>query len=278
MEINTIVLISSSKNKDIVNFSNTIEKKLKKKGIKVIHHFGDYDLLIDPLLPDIKIDLAMAVGGDGTALRTARICAVRNIPILPVKMGWFGFINEILEDEWEEALEFLQEDKAKIGNYHLLETCIGNQSWLSFNDVTICSAEYGTISTSVFRQGELITRYRADGIIISTPTGSTGHSLSAGGPIISPGIDAFMINPIAPFTLSNRPIIISIDHPLTIEIEESRYHSILVVDGRVTIGLLPKKQIIVRDSNLRAKIVHSNKRSYFEILRDKLGWAGEFRA
>lgn len=278
MNINTVVIIHSNNTDSISSVINDISLYLQERGVNAIPFFIPYHHPVDKTLPEDSIDLAIVVGGDGTTLRASRICAERSIPLLPVNQGNFGFINEILLDEWKEVFEECVNDQSYIGEYPLLEVKVDNHTWLSFNDITIASAQYGTIASSVYRGNERIIKYRADGIIISTPTGSTAHSLSAGGPIIVPGINALMINPIAPFSLSNRPIILSLENELRIMIEESRSPSVLVVDGRVVVGLLNHSTIIVKDSTLKSKIIHSNKRSYFEILRDKLGWAGEFRA
>lgn len=278
MNIKTVALIRSSNLPELQKTNKSIEDTLKARGIKVVEVYKPYNH-VDPKLPDEDIDLAMVLGGDGTALRGARICAARNIPILPINFGHFGFINEIVMSEWEEELDLLLEDRADIDQYHLIEVSIGGRSWIALNDVTVYSTEYGTIYASMYRKGELITKYRADGIIISTPTGSTAHSLSTGGPIIAPGINAFMINPIAPFTLSNRPLILPIKDVLTLIIEkQQRRNALLVVDGQVCLGLLTGSAVKIADAQLRASIIHSSKRNYFEILREKLGWAGDFRA
>lgn len=278
MNISKIVIITSEREKS-KQLTQEIETHLVSLGIEVFYFHVPYNSLVEPVLPDKPIDIAIAVGGDGTALRAARVCAYRDIPIFPIKMGHFGFINEIQVEEWKESFEELLNDTARIGSYPLLETVLENQSWLAFNDITVTSESYGAISVNLYMHDELITRYRADGVIVATPMGSTGHSLSAGGPIVAPNLHACIVNPIAPFTLSNRSIVLPIDNPLVFEIEQGQRHeAVLVVDGCVILGLLPGCRYRVRNSKVKAYIVHSSKRSYFDILRDKLGWRGEFRA
>lgn len=278
MNITKIIVIRSSDNADVLEMSRNVREVLEQRGYKVTEFLEHYTQVNDTRLSEGDFDLAIVVGGDGTTLRASRMCATGDIPILPVNKGRFGFINEILQDEWQDAFDDLLYDRCNIGEYHLLEVQIGTESWFAFNDVTFASAGYGAMAASIYRDNKLVTRYWADGVIVSTPTGSTAHSLSAGGPIIAPGINAFMINPIAPFSLSNRPIILPIEKELVVVQEESRSQGMLVLDGYVALGLLKGCEITIRDSRLKSKIVHSSKRDYFEILRDKLGWAGEFRA
>ena len=280
MNIKNILLIKTSLSQEVADVAVNIIEWLTHENIEVFELYSPYDDLSDPVVQvSTKFDLAIVLGGDGSSLRGARICAPLSIPIFPINMGHFGFINEILYEEWKEEFTLLRNGKAKIGSYHLLETKIGEESWLSFNDITIYGSMYGTVSIDLFRGQDLITRYRADGLIVSTPTGSTAHSLSAGGPILEHGVEAFIVNPIAPFTLSNRPIILDLYAPLTLSIKkQQRNNALLIIDGRVCLGLLQGSTIQIKNSNIKVSIVHSSKRNYFEILRDKLGWAGEFRA
>ncbi len=275
----TVLLIRASTKKEVVHVATKLEERLIRKGVQVVHLYGPYQLPVDPELPEHDIDLACAIGGDGTVLKAARICAARNIPIMPVKVGDFGFINEIQSDEWEMEFENFISKKAVIVKHYLLNVLFSKQRYLSVNDVTMYGAGYGTIKIRLTRGDEFINRYRCDGLVIATPTGSTAHSLSVGGPIVLPGSRICIINPIAPFTLSHRPLVLPIDKKFTVFMEEQqRTSALLVVDGRVLCGLKAESCVHIEDSGLYASILQSSRRSYFEVLRTKLGWAGDVRA
>lgn len=275
MQINTVVLIRASTLPKVVHIACDIEAVLQKQGIRVLHLYGEYTMVNDPHLPEDHIDLAFAIGGDGTVLKAARICAKRKIPILPIKVGHFGFISEIQYDEWVEALELYKNGALPYWDHALLRVEVENEHWHALNDVTLQSVVYGTIQVEVHCNGEFLTRYRSDGIIVSTAIGSTAHSLSVGGPIVVPDMDVLMINPIAPFTLSHRPLIIPIEYSISIALEnQQRTGACLLSDGRIVMGMLAKSSCTIRYAGVSARILRSPQRSYFEVLRNKLKWAG----
>lgn len=277
--MNTVVLIKASIQKEVVKTTEAIEGILRARNYRVLHLYGSYDFPFDPVLPAEKIDLAFAIGGDGTALKAARICAKRSIPILPVKVGEFGFINDIQFDEWTSEFDNYLEGRGNVSELPLLELTIADSKFYALNDITICAAGYGAMRATVHIGKEFLSRYRADGLLISTAIGSTAHSLSIGGPILVPGSRSMIFTPIAPFTLSNRPLILPLDSVTRITLDQvQRTHSLLVIDGKVILSLLPEASVTVTMSEYTANIIQSCKRSYFEVLRSKLGWAGEFRA
>ncbi len=275
MDINTVVLIRASTLPKVIQLACDIDLMLQKQGIKVLHLYGGYSMVKDPELPEEQIDLAFAIGGDGTVLKAARICAKRKIPILPIKVGHFGFISEIQYDEWQEALALYRNDALPYRDHALLRVEVEDEQWYALNDVTLQSVVYGTIQAQVHCNGEFLTRYRSDGIIISTAIGSTAHSLSVGGPIIVPDMDVLMINPIAPFTLSHRPLILPIEYSISVALEhQQRTEACLLSDGRIIMGMLAGSSCTVQHAGISARILRSPQRSYFEVLRNKLKWAG----
>ncbi len=275
MHVHTVVLLCASTHPKVMQVASDIDTILRKQGIKVLHLYGEYTMIHDPHLPEDNIDLAFAIGGDGTVLKAARICAQRKIPILPIKVGHFGFISDIQYDEWLEALELCKKDILPYRDHALLCVCVDNQCWYALNDVTLQSVVYGTIQVQVHCNNEFLTRYRSDGIIISTAIGSTAHSLSVGGPIIVPDMNVFMINPIAPFTLSHRPLIMPIEYSISITLEnQQRAEACLLADGRIVMGMLAESSCTIQYAGMSARIFRSPKRSYFEVLRNKLKWAG----
>ena len=148
--------------------------------------------------------------------------------------------------------------------------------FLGLNDTVVSAAGISKIiRLSVSVGGELLGRYRADGIIVSTPTGSTAHSAAAGGPILDPRIDAQVINPICPFTLSHRPVVVPGNEEIAVEVErEQRTDVVLTVDGQIVEPLLPGDSVIVSRSSAAARIVRAADRSFYEVLRNKLNWSG----
>lgn len=227
-------------------------------------------------------DIAITMGGDGTLLHCARILAGADIPILGVNAGDFGFITEISKDEWIEAYEEYLAGKLEVSRRVMFNADITREgssiaSFRGLNDAVIRSSSVSRIiRLRVFLSKTYIGRYRADGVILATPTGSTAYSMAAGGPILHPEMDAFILNPICPFTLSNRAIIIPGNESLEIEIErEQRAGIMLTIDGQDVFQLIPGDRVVVKKSSKCCLIIRSNKRNFYEVLRTKLNWAGE---
>jgi len=227
-------------------------------------------------------DIAITMGGDGTLLHCVRILAGADIPILGVNVGDFGFITEISKDEWIAAYEAYIAGKLGVSrrimfNADVIREGSSIAGFRGLNDAVIRSSRVSRIiRLRVFLSKTYIGRYRADGVILATPTGSTAYSMAAGGPILHPEMDAFILNPICPFTLSNRPLIIPGDESLEIEIErEQRTVTTLTIDGQDVFELTPGDRVVVKKSSKCSLIIHSNKRNFYEVLRTKLNWAGE---
>jgi len=238
----------------------------------------------DAVLPSVDPDseLAITLGGDGTLLYGARVLAGAGIPILAVNLGDFGFITEISHHEWADALDKYLDGRLGVSkrimfvaevyrNGRLLESFTG------LNDAVVRSSRFSRIVRLRVRLSQtLVVRYRADGVIVATPTGSTAYSMSAGGPILHPEMDAFVLNPICPFTLSNRPIVVPGHESLEIEVEDrQRTDVILVTDGQENVALEPGDRVVVSRSNRYSWIILSDRRNFYEVLRAKLNWAGE---
>ncbi len=230
-------------------------------------------------------DLAIILGGDGTVLSCARFLHSRGIPMLAVNLGSFGFITEVGKDEWKEAFELWEKGKAHVSRRLMVRVSVqrkGNRLFNShgLNEVTISSSG---ISRMVLLQlyinetsGGL---FRSDGVIVSTPTGSTGYSLAAGGPILDVDLDALIINPICAFTLSNRPLVVTGDDVIRIVVSPHQKTELsLTVDGQVLFPLEEEDEIIIEKSHSKALLIESTKRNYYEVIRDKLNWSGGMHA
>ena len=226
-------------------------------------------------------DLAFSLGGDGTVLYSARILADRNLPILAVNMGDFGFITEIGKDEWKSAFEKYQDGLLGISRRIMLKVAVFRNNiqvakYTGMNDSVVSSSGISKIvKLEVALSNTRLGEYRADGVIVSTPTGSTAYSAAAGGPILDPEMDAMIINPICPFTLSNRTLVIPGSETVSVEVlEEQRTGVTLTVDGQHSFNLKPGDVVRFSRAPENTLLVRSDKRNFYEVLRSKLRWSG----
>ncbi len=222
-----------------------------------------------------KVDLIVVLGGDGTLLSIAHLAAERNVPVVGINLGSLGFLTEVPLNEMFLSLDsYLEGNNKIVSRRQMLRAKTRENSYYCLNDVVINkSALSRIIRCAIWIDGKEVAMASADGLIISTPTGSTAYSLSAGGPIIQPYIPAIILTPICPHTLSFRPMVISSESEvkihLLIEGEEEVY---LTIDGQR--GELMKKDetVEVCNSGLKLQLVSSPLRNYFDLLKEKLRW------
>ncbi len=228
-----------------------------------------------------SFDLAISLGGDGTVLFASRFLSSRRIPILAVNLGDFGFITEVTRDEWQAAFEKFRDGKLAAGDRLVLAVEVFRcgakvAEFQGLNDAVVAAQGISKIvKLSLALLEDRLGPYRADGMIIATPTGSTAYSAAAGGPILHPEMEAIIINPICPFTLSHRPIVVHAQEHVTITIEpEQRTGVILTIDGQTVYTLEPGDEVRVCRSPDKVRIIRSDKRTFYEVLRSKLNWSG----
>ncbi|MDR1899449.1 MAG: NAD(+)/NADH kinase [Treponema sp.] len=226
-------------------------------------------------------DIAFSLGGDGTVLYAARSMADLGVPIVPVNLGTLGFIASVSPGEWEAVYDAWLAGTIVPSRRFMLEAAVERQGRRIFvdsclNDVVISASGIAKlIRLQVKSDYVSLGEYRSDGLIIATPTGSTGYSAAAGGPILDPEIEAIIVNPICPFTLSNRPIVLPPDEAVTITVErEQRSGVLLTVDGQVTEALEPGDCICIRKASHYAELVASDRNAFYKALRSKLNWLG----
>jgi NAD+ kinase len=228
-----------------------------------------------------SVDLVLVLGGDGTLLSMADCIgeAGSGIPILGVNFGSLGFLTEVTLPEILSSLEAAIGGSAPIEERLMLRTATRRAErtfaeHLSLNDVVITkTARARMIDLSVYVGDEFVTRVKADGLIIATPTGSTAYNMSAGGPIVQPSVDALILTPIAPHTLSNRPIVIPATSVVRVQPNmEDRDELFVTFDGQVGFDLQAGDTITVRRAERPLRLIKPSTRSYFEILRTKLKW------
>ncbi len=226
------------------------------------------------------VDILIVLGGDGTMLSAARLVAERGIPILGINLGGLGFITEVNRSEVFSAMETMLEGKCQVEERIMLSTTIMRHgetlnSYSVLNDVVITKGALARIiELETFIEHSYVTTYRADGLIISTPTGSTAYNLSAGGPIIHPSQDCMVLTPICPHTLSNRPIVIPGDYTIEIALKSVSEDVFLTLDGQVGMSLNKGDIITVKKSPYKTRLLIPCERDYFQVLREKLGWGG----
>ncbi|HEY5883230.1 MAG TPA: NAD(+)/NADH kinase [Pyrinomonadaceae bacterium] len=224
------------------------------------------------------VDLILVLGGDGTMIATARLMGDREVPVLGVNFGGLGYLAEFRIEELFSALESILS-----GNYRLdkrvmldVELLRGDERVTSnrvLNDVVINkSALARIIEIEAFLNSQFVNSFRADGLIVSTPTGSTAYNLSAGGPVIYPSMNAIVITPICPFTLSNRPIVVPDDAVIELCLKTEQEEVALTLDGQVGFPLNVEDRVVIRKSSTTFNLVQPMNRNYFDVLRDKLRW------
>ncbi|GAB4179526.1 MAG: NAD(+)/NADH kinase [Calditrichia bacterium] len=230
--------------------------------------------------PEEKTDLIITLGGDGTVLRYLQ----RNkpdIPVLPLNLGGLGFLTEVTIDEISTKLPEILEGRYYLDSRLMLETVVEStgEKYYSLNDTVIDKAGFPRIifvHTSI--DNVFFNNFVADGVIISTPTGSTGYSLSAGGPLISPQTEVLLLNPICPHSLTNRPVIIPSNQSIEIQVFTDHPHAHLVIDGQVMANLNSGDKIRVTRAAQPLHLVRHSDTHFFGILRSKLHWGEDLRS
>lgn len=225
-----------------------------------------------------EADLLLVLGGDGTLLAAAREAAPRGIPILPINMGSLGFLTSFTLDELYPALEDALAGRSTIDERVLLhvERAHNGEVLTRQNVLNDAVVHKGTLARMIqlelYIEGGFVCRYRADGLIVATPTGSTAYSMSAGGPIVHPAVESILITPICPHTLSDRPVVVPNTSMIELRLSEGTDAVFLTLDGQTGVPMQPGDRIRITRAAERLKLIHPSTKSYFEILRNKLKW------
>jgi NAD+ kinase len=276
--------IIAKKRIEALDLIQQVVDHLAEKGCSVLidRNLPHIDNRCQPVLPETMpqmVDAIIVFGGDGTLLSVARLNQIEKVPVLAVNLGSLGFLTEISTSEIPAVInQLLQGDYVPDKRMMLEATLIKNGAekgpvFQALNDVVVnkgALARMMDLDTSV--NDLYLNRFKADGLIICTPTGSTGYSLSAGGPIVYPSLNLISITPICPHTLTNRPLIISDESIIMIELMSESEDVFLTVDGQVGERIMRHDRIIVRKSEKSLSLVKTPFRSYFEILKQKLKW------
>lgn len=227
-----------------------------------------------------QADIVLTLGGDGTILRTVQAIGSSSIPILGVNLGGLGFLADTPPDAFIEHIQSFIEGRYILEERSLLQCRVGDstENFVAFNDMVIDKAGFSRVIEIVTRiDGHLLNSYIADALILSTPSGSTGYSLSAGGPIVIPQTDVFIINPICPHSLTNRPVVVPNDSIITLKVATEHKEVNLFRDGQLVASLPSGTKFEFSKAPYKMKLVKMKEREFFEILRSKLHWGEDFR-
>jgi NAD+ kinase len=267
-----------------------VEAWLAARHVAAVFETATAALLPAPEVPRAVADkaalvsragLVLVLGGDGTLLSMADCIAHagRRVPILGVNFGSLGFLTEVTLPELYPALDAALAGRAHVEERLMVRATIlrpsaPSQTGVAVNDVVVNKAAPSRlINLSVFVGDEFVTNVRADGLIIATPTGSTAYNLSAGGPIVEPSVDALVLTPIAPHTLSNRPIVIPASATVRVKpVMSERDDAFITLDGQAGFDLQAGDEISVKRADEPMRLIRPATRSYFEVLREKLNW------
>ncbi len=230
--------------------------------------------------PD-QVDALLTLGGDGTLLRGARFLDGVEVPILGINLGRLGFLTSCSGEDFEEGVrrfargEFEPEARMALASSTLDRSGVERAQWLSLNDVVLHKGGFArVVRFSVYVDGEPIGSYSADGLVISTPTGSTGYSLSAGGPIVVPTVESIVLTPVSPHTLAMRPLVLPPSVEVMVRADDGPAELLVTIDGQVGTTFTSGEALVVRRAASAVRIVRFPGTTFFTRLRRKLGWGG----
>ncbi len=228
-----------------------------------------------------QLDGLVTLGGDGTLLRGARFLDGRDIPILGVNLGRLGFLTSCQSEDFEAALrnlasgDYVAQPRMALSASVIDQAGQPRKQWRALNDFVLHKGGFArVVRLNVFVDDESIGTYAADGIVISTPTGSTAYSLSAGGPVVVPTLESIVLTPISPHTLAIRSLVIPADAEVTVEANESPTELLVTVDGQVGTSFVKGEKLKIRKADSPVRIVRFPGATFFERMRVKLGWGG----
>ncbi|HUE55307.1 MAG TPA: NAD(+)/NADH kinase [Candidatus Udaeobacter sp.] len=282
--LQTIGIISRPRRANLAAVVPPLLKWLEGHGIQAVYDEETAASLTDASKGRTRQSVAdaaqllLVLGGDGTLLASAQLAGPRGIPVLPINLGSLGFLTSFTLDELYPALEDMLAGRSAFSQRVMLSTELERggkviESQRVLNDAVINKGALARMIELELRiDADPVCRYRADGLIVATPTGSTAYSLSAGGPIVDPSVESILITPICPHTLSDRPLVVRDSASIEIRLSGNAESMFLTLDGQRGIPLQPTDRIRIARAKELLRLIHPSKKSYFEILRSKLKW------
>ena len=267
---------------DIKELFLKIKEKFNKYGFEVLlsnrsaNMIGEKGIEFEEMCK--KSDFLVSLGGDGTLLSLVRRSYKYNKPVVGINAGNLGFLADVRVNEVEEFLRQMRSGECRIDERMMISGVVRSKGvelpFYAFNDVVVTRPIVSKMATiEAYVEDEIVNKYRGDGLIISTPTGSTAYNLAASGPIVYPLTKAFILTPICPHSLTQRPLVMPAD--FNIKIKTPKDKLLVVVDGQDTYELKKDDEMIIRGAKKSAKLLHRKERNYFRVLRDKLSWGDE---
>ncbi len=276
--IKTVVIVYRPESPAALKFSSDVTTWLQKNKLTVWSH-------PDQKIPEVpklkmsqlaKVDLVVVLGGDGTYLQAVQMLGQHNAPILGANMGSLGFLTDIRKEDIFLALDLTLKNQMELRPRAMIDVKIKRAGKIviesrALNDVVIERGPFShLINLSIFSQNHLVNEVKADGLVISTPTGSTAYNLAAGGPILHPEVKSVVVTPICPHALTNRPIIFPDDQTLTFKISNKKQRAFLAVDGRNAGDLRANDEVMISRSQCDRWMIKKPSVNYFDLLREKL--------
>ncbi len=280
----TIGVIANGMKEKAAEALGRLRVKAEAVGVRLLPETETAALLGMPAAGSVRdvlqrAEIVMVMGGDGTMLRTVRALEGRDVPVIGVNLGALGFMTSVTEDRLEYAIDCLMSGDYTTSLRTIIDCAVIRRGKVitecqALNDVVLSSINSRVVTLRMTVSGETVGDFVCDGLIISTPTGSTGHSLSAGGPILMPTSRALLASLICPHTLSTRPLVIPDDAVVGVEVVNRSLGAKLGVDGQVEQELEVGDRVEVRQSAQGVRLIHLPGYSYFSVLRQKLHWRG----
>jgi len=282
-EIKCVGVVVKPNHKEAWETACEVAKWFEKRGVRLVaepqqaKEVGTADSEEIRKFKD-ETDLIVVLGGDGTMISSSRLTSKREVLVLGVNYGSLGYLSEFRIEELYDALESILEGDFKVDKRVMLdaEHWRGEQRLATgrvLNDVVINKAALARIIEIKVELNEFyVNSFRADGLIVSTPTGSTAYNLSAGGPIVFPSMNAVVLTPICPFSLTNRPIVVPDDSEIRLKLLNKNQGVVLTLDGQIGHTMKTKDMVKIRKSETTFNLVQPTNRNYFDVLRNKLKW------
>lgn len=268
------IIVNRNKDKDLAVTKRLINILSGKAQICMDNEYSQSEVTGVDFCDNVyeKADAVIVLGGDGTILQAAEPCADRDIPIMGINLGRIGFMTEIEVRDMENAVASLLSGDYKIEQRMMMKICVGEEcEYYALNDAVISKIGAAMISLELYSEEEKINEYMADGVIISTATGSTGYSLSAGGPVADPCMEIFIASPICAHMLSSRTAVFSADKKMRIVLTEKGSGSAEVtIDGNVTSRLYKGEGIEITKADKKVKLIKMGGQSFYDVLTNKL--------
>lgn len=275
-EIKSVGIILRPQSPELKEVFIKLQKEFLKIGVisiledvsaKMIGFNGiDFDLLCK------ECDFLISVGGDGTLLGVARKAFKYDIPIIGINLGTLGFLTDLNLDDLDEFIDDLQSNNYKINARMMIEASINDKSFIAFNDIVISRKNISSmLKIKAKINKKAFNTYFGDGVIVSTPSGSTAYNLSVGGPIVYPLTDAFIITPVAAHSLTQRPLVMPADIEIEFKVPQNQ-EAVVIVDGQESFELKQNESLNIKIAKKKARMLHRNSRDFFKVLNDKLRW------